>query len=233
MRVLAVGLLLLVPLLAAPQATALPTPGVFCDKGETAFHRLFPEPREANDFVSYQEARDCLALLLKDHPDLLKMDVIGKSVGWDALTGGHDKFDVFVVKLSNYKSNYSDAQKTRLVFQLSIHGNEKGGREGGLRVIEDFARGMGLAQEHPELVKMLDWMELLFVFPNPDGWTHEEAPYRADDACYFSTSDLTGLQKCGEGVETQSFVRVNGAGADVNRQFPTVGWACACYKAMH
>lgn len=233
MRALA-ALLLLAPLLA-PAAGALPTPGLFCDKSDAALGRLFPEASQSNDFVSYDEARCGLDVLLKEDPQWVKMDVVGKSAGWDALTGGHDTFDVFVVKVSNYKSTIPDAQKIRLVFQLSIHGNEKGGREGGLRVIEDFARNLGLAQQHPELRQRLDWMELLFVFPNPDGWMHEEAPYRANDACYFSTSNLVpgSPTQCGDGIETQSFVRVNGHGTDVNRQWPTVGWACECHNAMH
>lgn len=229
MRALFAALLLLAPFALAPAASALPTPGLFCENANAATGRYFPEARESNDFVSYAEARQCLDALAKQNPDWLKIDVIGKSVGWDVVTGGHDKFDVFVVKVTNHKSNVSDADKTRLVFQLSIHGNEKGGREGGLRVIEDFARNIGMAQEHPELRKMLDWMELLFVFPNPDGWNHEEIQYRANDACYFSVTNTCGKT----GVESQNFVRVNGNGSDVNRQFPTVGWACPCYKAMH
>jgi hypothetical protein len=231
MRAALAALLFLVPLLA-PAANALPTPGVFCDKSDPALGRFFPEAKEANDFISYDEARACIDLLVKTYPDWVKLDLVGKSAGWDKLGGGHDTFDTFVVRVSDYKSNVTLDHKTRLGFQLSIHGNEKGGREGGLRVIEDFARNLGLAAEHKELRERLSWMELLFVFPNPDGWTHEEANYRTNDACYFSVGcDLGGPVPVP--VETQSFVRVNGHGVDVNRQWPTVGWASQSHNAMH
>lgn len=232
MRAPAVALLALALLL--PTVQALPTPGLFCEPADAARGRLFPEALETNDFVSYDEAQCGIDALIQRAPDWVKLDVVGQSVGWDSLTGGHETFDVFVVRVSNYASSIADADKVRIVFQLSIHGNEKGGREGGLRVIEDFARDLGLAQEQPELRAMLDHMELLFVFPNPDGWTHEEVAYRANDACYFSLTCGPGLSQPGDpGVESQNFVRVNGNGVDVNRQWPTVGWSAPYHNAMH
>jgi zinc carboxypeptidase len=231
MRFLPVALLALA--LAAPPALALPTPGVNCQLSDAATGRLFPEPMETNDFISFEEARCGLDALLQEAPDWLKLDVVGQSAGWDSIMGGHQTFDVFVVRVSNYAGPLPDAQKVRLVFQLSIHGNEKGGREGGLRVIEDFVRDVGLAQEFPELREQLDWMELLFVFPNPDGWMHEELPYRANDACYFSVTCPALTQPGQPGVESQNFVRVNGHGVDVNRQWPTTGWSAPYHNAMH
>ncbi|MGQ0535219.1 MAG: M14 family zinc carboxypeptidase [Methanobacteriota archaeon] len=211
---------LLVMLAASLPVSALPTPGLFCEPADSARGRVFPEATETNDFVGYDEAICGLQFLLAENPDRMKIDVVTQSVGWARLTGGHDTFDVFVVRVSDYTSALDEAEKIRLVFQLSIHGNEKGGREGGLRVIEDFARGIGFVEEHPELQDYLQYMEVLFVFPNPDGWTHEEAEYRANDACYFSATCTPGQP----GLETQNFVRVNGNGVDVNREWPTVGW---------
>ena len=227
MRTLAPTFLLVAAMLA-PAASALPTPGVFCDVSDLALGRLFPEAMETNDFVSYDEAKCGLETLVAQHPEWIAIDVVGQSVGWDALAGGRDTFDVFVVRVTNGESATPAEDKIRIVFQLSIHGNEKGGREGGLRVIEDLVRDIGHAKEHPEMRQYLDYMELLFVFPNPDGWTHEEAHYRHNDACYFSVTN-----RCGEaGVETQSFVRVNGNGVDVNREWPTVGWVRERYTPM-
>lgn len=219
---------LLVATLLAPAASALPTPGLFCDPSDMTLGRVFPEAMETNDYVSYDEAKCGLEKLLAENPDHMMIDLVTKSVGWDALGGGREQFDVFVVRVSNYASDVPLENKIRIVFQLSIHGNEKGGREGGLRVIEDLVRDVGMAQQYPETREYLEYMELLFVFPNPDGWTHEEIEYRANDACYISVT-----QQCGEtGVETQSFVRVNGNGVDVNREWPTVGWARERYTAM-
>ena len=229
MRATLVALALFVSSLAlSPTASALPTPGLFCDASDAALGRVFPEAMETNDYVSYEEAKCGLELLLAENPSRMKIDVVTQSVGWDSITGGRDTFDVFVVRVSNYESEIPDADKIRIVFQLSIHGNEKGGREGGLRVIEDLARGIGDGATYPELIDYLDFMELLFVFPQPDGWVHEEAEYRAMDAGYMSVTGTPGEP----GVESQSFVRVNGNGFDVNRQWPTIGWVREQYQPM-
>ncbi|HUR68542.1 MAG TPA: M14 family zinc carboxypeptidase [Candidatus Thermoplasmatota archaeon] len=230
MRALFFGLILVAATFGAHPAAALPTPGLFCDTSDAMQGRVFPEAMQSNDFVGYDEARCGLDLLLQENPTRMKLDVVGQSVGWDVATGGHDTFDVFVVRVSNYESALPTSDKIRIVFQLSIHGNEKGGREGGLRVIEDLVRNTGYVADHPEMNDYLDYMELLFVFPNPDGWIHEEAQYRTNDACYTS---LTPSCKPGTpGLETQNFVRVNGNGKDVNRQWPTIGWSQERYEPM-
>lgn len=211
-------------------AHALPTPGLFCDQSNATIGRIFPEAMETNDYVSYDEARCGLDMLVAENPDRIRIDLVAKSAGWPSLAGGQTEYDVFVVRVSNYESALTSAEKIRIVFQLSIHGNEKGGREGGLRVIEDLVRGVGSAKANPEMVAYLDYMELLFVFPNPDGWTHEELEHRTTDACYTS---LTPECEAGQpGLETQNFVRVNGNGFDVNRQWPTVGWVREVYQPM-
>lgn len=230
---LGLAALLTLPGWGFPTASALPTPGLFCEPADTLRGRLFPEAMESNDFISYGEALCGLAWLQEKHPDWIKRDVVGQSVGWTALTGERDTFDVFVVRISDYAAPTPVADRDRIVFQLSIHGNEKGGREGGLRVIEDFVRDMGLAKEQPHLREMLQGMELLFVFPNPDGWTHEEVDYRHNDACYTSETCRKGLTKVGQpGLERQNFVRYNGNGVDVNREWPTVGWVRERYTPM-
>ncbi|HET6404007.1 MAG TPA: M14 family metallopeptidase [Candidatus Thermoplasmatota archaeon] len=223
MRILLLALALLA---TAVPAQALPTPGVFCDASDAAVGRVFPEAMETNDFVSYEEAKCGLELLLAENPDWMKIDIVTQSVGWDAIPSGHHTFDVFVVRVSNYASDLPVEDKIRIVFQLSIHGNEKGGREGGLRIIEDLVRNVGYVADHPEMRAYLDYMELLFVFPQPDGWTHEEAEYRHNCARYIALNTVAGC------VETQNFVRTNGNGVDVNRQWPTTGWVREVYEPM-
>ncbi len=97
---------------------------------------------------------------------------------------------------------------------LSIHGNEKGGREGGLRVIEDFVRNLGVAREGATghagktLYDLLDQSVLLFHFANADGWAWDEPQYAQPADCGYP-----GF-----------FKRYNGNCTDLNRQFPTTGW---------
>ncbi len=203
----------------APSATALPTPGFNGEEAREVTDRLFPEAMETNDFVRFDEALENLHILIDENPDLLTYHEIGSSYGWEnLLTGDHDKLPVFAVTLTNEQSTVDPDDKKNLLFMLSIHANEKGAREGGMRVIEDFTKAANgdddtglVTGEH---LDMLDHLRLIFLFPNPDGWAHEMIEYRHNDGEYISIN----------GIETQNYIRGNGNGTDLNRQNPTLGW---------
>lgn len=202
--------------LLLPPASALPTPGFNGAASDAVLGRIFPEALQTNDYVSYEEARAGLDMLVAEAPDRLELLLLGPSLGWEnPATGEREPHDIFVVEVTNEKSEVPLAQKRTLVFVLSIHGNEKGAREGGLRVIEDLARGTGLAAEEPELLEMLDYQKLVFIFANADGWTHEEAQYRGS----------------GEPRPDQ-YTRENANNTDLNRQFPTVGYLFEEYTPL-
>lgn len=218
---LAISVLFTVTILGvfAPAAGALPTPGFNGEEAREVTDRLFPEALETNDFIRFDEGLENLELLVEENPDLLTYHEIGSSYGWEnSLTEDHDKLPVFAVTVTNKDSPVPADEKINLLFMLSIHANEKGAREGGMRIIEDFAKASagdeapGLLT--PEHVDMLDRMQLIFLFPNPDGWAHEMAEYRHNDGGSVSVN----------GVETQNFIRGNGNGTDLNRQSPTLGW---------
>lgn len=205
--------LLFALLLLAPTATALPSPGVFCDVALATTGRVFPEAEQSADFVSFDEALCGLKLLETMKPDLVQVKEIGRSVGWsDLLSRQLVTFPVIAVEITNEKSAIPRDAKIQLLFQLSIHGNEKDGREGGLRAIEDLARGISMGRD---VASMLDYELLVFTFPNPDGWKHEEVQYRLSDP-----------------ANPFNFVRENGHGKDLNRQWPTVGWMRESYTAF-
>ncbi|MBI4392735.1 MAG: hypothetical protein HY556_02920 [Euryarchaeota archaeon] len=208
--------------LSVVPAGALPTPGLSGSASQTVLGRVFPEAMQTNDYISYDEARQGLDMLAAAHSDLMKVIEVGPSVGWvNAATGQKEPSQVIMVEMTNTKSAIAREDKIVVLYMLSIHGNEKGGREGGLRVIEDLVTTQGIVVAKPELKKYLDYMILLFLFPNPDGWTHEEAEYRANCPGYFPVPAPTP-DGC---IESQNFVRVNGNGVDLNRQGPTVGWS--------
>jgi hypothetical protein len=226
----------------APAPSALPTvsdPAV-C-KATTG--RVFPEASSlstppgqlpAQDFVSFWEARAGLDYLNRTYPDYIEIHKVADSFGLcptpahtGACNGPRDRFPILAVEVTNEKSPIALAERQQVLFMLSIHGNEKGGREGGLRAIEDLASGMGIANEkvqdgaglatpldRPGGGKVetyrdyLDFMRLVFLLPNSDGWAHDELPYAVSEA---------GL--CGT-----LFCRTNGNGTDLNRQLPTIGW---------
>lgn len=205
---------LVVLLLVAPLASALPTPGFNGAASDAVVGRVFPEALQTNDFISYAEARAGLDILLEENPDLLELKELGPSLGWvNPATGEREPHAIFAVEVTDEKSEVPAENKRTLVFFLSIHGNEKGAREGGLRVIEDFARGTGLVSEEPELAEMLSYQKLVFIFANADGWTHEEVQYRVDP-------------------RPDHFTRENANNTDLNRQFPTVGYLFEEYTPL-
>ncbi len=218
-----------------PSGLAGPQPGLFCDQGEAVHDRLFPEPEVVTDFISWDEALCGLDRLDERHGDLIEIKEVGQSVGWmNHQTGEHDTFPVLAVEVTD--ETVQD-KRGALVFLNSIHGNEKGAREGALRIIEDLLTGQGMAEDvrdatGHDVSEVLQELRLVFTFPNPDGWTHEMPEYRANDACFVSAT-CPAVNEPGElGLETQNFVRVNGNGTDLNRQYPTTGTPHPSWPAM-
>ena len=126
--------------------------------------------------------------------------------------------DIQVVKLTDH--SVPDEGKETLLYSLSVHGNERGGLEGGLRTAEDLAiaaeNGGKLADGvdnydsstgRKEVFHELEVKDLLakeavyFVDFNPDGW---------------AIGDLFA-------TPTQPYSRTNANGTDLNRQMPTIG----------
>ncbi len=180
----ALGLVVLVlppaPVLAAP---------VKCEAGDTTPDgRVFPEPLVSLGFVDFTEFECGIKLLEKTYPDLLQITTVGTS------KGGHPIYDVL---LTDEKVK---GTKEKLLIVNSIHGNEPGGREGGLRVLEDLVDPQFEASE-PYVQQALDRFVVHFLFPNPDGWV------AGDLAAGFALAS-----------------RGNDDGRDLNRQFPVKGW---------
>lgn len=210
-------------LLVVPSAAALPTPGFNGAASDATLGRIFPEALQTNDYVSYEEAIAGLQTLVEENPDRLEMLELGDSLGWEnPATGERVTGKIFAVEVTNEESPVAAERKLTVVFFLSIHGNEKGGREGGLRVIEDLARGTGIAAEEPELVEMLDYQRLVFIFANADGWRHEEVENRAANA---DPADPAMTLAPG-------YTRENANFTDLNRQFPTVGYLFEDYTPL-
>ncbi len=185
------------------------------------------------DFVSFFEFQAGLDYLANSPAgqQFLTIHQVGESVGlMNAATQSRDRFPIYMLELTNKDSPVPLENRQAMLFMLSIHGNEKGGREGGFRVLEDLVKGIGMGAEGVQggaglpggLEKptggnvetyrdYLDFMRVFLLFPNADGWAHDEADYVAphDDS----------PQLC-----TVFFCRENANGVDLNRQAPTSGW---------
>ncbi|MHB1260553.1 MAG: hypothetical protein ACYC2H_02430 [Thermoplasmatota archaeon] len=198
--------------------------------------------KPVDDYVSYFEFRAGLDYLAStpEGQKYLTIHEVAQSVGLCPQpapsvplvgSGGdcptaRNRFPIYMLELTNKESPFPMENRQSMLFMLSIHGNEKGGREGGFRVLEDLVKGIGFAAESVQggaglptpIAKptggnvetyhdYLDFMRVFLLFPNADGWAHDEMPYPATDP-YCGTL----------------FCRTNGNNTDLNRQAPTAGW---------
>ena len=185
----------------------------------------------ATDYVGYFEFQAALDYLTTNHPDYIEVHQVALSSGNDNVLGGPDRVPIYVLEISNENSPIPRDEKQNLLFMLSIHGNEKGGREGGFRVLEDLLRNVGFATETVQngaglqtpiekptggqvstYFDYLDFMNVFLLFPNADGWSCDELEYGAP------------IGVLGPGGCQGNFRRGNGQGTDLNRQTPTIGW---------
>ena len=144
----------------------------------------------------------------------------GRSAGIADETLVRDRSNLTMVKVTDRESPIAEADREHFVFPLSIHGIERAGIEGGLRAVEDLAtwganepdkpimETVTSDEELPEgtrnrpVGEVLEQSVSYFVLANPDGWR------RGD-------KDAGG---------NSAFMRYNGNGMDMNRDWPTIGW---------
>ncbi|SEW28150.1 M14 family zinc carboxypeptidase [Natrinema salifodinae] len=166
---------------------------------------VFPPVEAAREFISYRETGQGLAHLEAEFPDRVRVHTLESSPGWPNRDSGDDPDpqDIYVVDVAtDVRDEASFAAKEKVVYSLSIHGDERAGVETGARLLEDLARG-----DADDFEGLLDEIAFVFVFTNPDGWVSREPQFEIPWG------------------ETQTnFRRGNAAGVDTNRQYPTMGW---------
>ncbi|MFC7009519.1 M14 family zinc carboxypeptidase [Halalkalicoccus salilacus] len=101
------------------------------------------------------------------------------------------------------------ADKEKVIYACSIHGDERAGAESGTRFIERLLEG-----EEPETEALLDDVVLIFLYPNPDGWNARLPQYAHEDQ---DPSDRLSAKRGNARVQ------------DTNRQYPTAGWIDPAY----
>jgi hypothetical protein len=161
---------------------------------------VFPDVGESVDFIDYEEMIAGLNHLQENHPDRLQFSSIGQSPGhFNFILQEEDPKGIRVAEVTNDISNEESFQeKEKVVYSLSIHGDERAGAEAGTRFIEDLLSG-----EESAVESLLDNVALIFFYPNPDGWVARQPQYNDE----------------GEG-----FQRGTAGVGDPNRSYPTVGW---------
>lgn len=166
--------------------------------------RVFPEPMQSATALTYAETIAGLESLAAEFPEAVTLDTVGQSF---------DGAGLYVVEVTAPDGEIPREQRKVVYVSQSIHGNEPGGREGGVRFLEDLLRGV-----HPAAA-LLDRVRLVQVFLNPDGW-------RAGDHDAALTEDPTDIDSVaiwargnGNGLAASDL-----GGVDLNRQFPWRGW---------
>lgn len=201
--------------------------------------RIFPEAEIARTYIQllpdptgFREYQHGIEYLAKKYPRWISVYTLRKHFGTSkAVSAGEDDtrsyekgdskdgYDIWVIKITDHK--VPDRRKKALFFSLSVHGNERGGLEGGVRTAEDLAMAAtdggtisdGLdnyrsttgrkPKFHEYEVKDVLKKEVVYLADfNPDGW--------AVGDIYHDPPTI--------------YQRGNGMGTDLNRQMPTVGW---------
>ena len=165
--------------------------------------RIFPEPLNSLYGLTYRETVEGLNALANEHPDWAKFYEFG--------SGSADGLSLYALEITSPDSSIALSDRKIVLVNQSIHGNEPGGREGGVRYAEDLLMGLD-----PERSALLDRVRFIQTFINPDGW---------------ASGDHDHVQSGGGGylwVRQNGNAPFNGAGdlglgTDLNRQAPWRG----------
>ncbi|MGH2753161.1 MAG: M14 family zinc carboxypeptidase [Actinomycetota bacterium] len=232
-------------LLALPVSDATATP--VCTDGymggpprAACGGRVFPESAIARGYVQftpdpagfaeYQHGVEYLAELYPRWISVFTLREYYKDR--DAVSSGDDQVrsydeedrdlgdgrDIFVVKITDHKA--PDKGKKPLFFSLSVHGNERGGLEGGLRTAEDLAIA---AEEGGTINDGVENYETT-TGTNPKFHEYEVKDVLKKEVVYLASFNPDGWA-VGDTtrVPTAPYERGNSMGTDLNRQMPTVG----------
>jgi hypothetical protein len=205
--------------------------------------RVFPESEDSEEYVQYQpnpisgfrEYQHGLEYLAQLYPRWVSVFTLSDHYSEeDAVSAGPDGtrshetgdtgdgYEIFVVKLTDH--DVADEGKQNLLYSLSIHGDEKGGIEGGVRAIEDLAMA---AEDGGTIVDGVAGYEST-TGRQPDFHEYEVADVLANQAVYLIDFNIDGWVRGDHtnippAIPPGLYTRGNYMGTDLNRQMPTVG----------
>ena len=232
----------LLPLVPA-QATPVCTDGYMGGPPRTVCGgRIFPEAHLSQDYVQYmpdptgfreyQHGLEKLEMLyprwidvftLSDHfndPDAVSVGPDGQRSYASGDSG--DGHDIFVIKLTD--EEVPDDGKETLLYSLSIHGDEKGGIEGGVRAAEDLVVA---AAEGGTISDGVAGFEST-TGSVPEIREYEVSEVLANEVVYLVNFNIDGWRRGDHFVGGRPNAglpsRGNQLNTDLNRQMPTVGW---------
>ena len=180
--------------------------------------RIFPEAENSAAFVQHDsgEYAEGIEALARDYPRFVKVRTFSEVLGRDVTSvGGRE---LYLVEITDFQVPERD--KIPVAVSLSVHGPERAGLEGGVRYMEDLARWAADDRDHIlrngtekdsvgfPILEVLRRVHLYLADINPDGWSN------------------------GDVANGGVFMRGNGNGVDLNREFPTQGWTRVAYTPL-
>jgi hypothetical protein len=202
--------------------------------------RIFPESTNSVDYVQYTpdpatgfaEYRHGLEYLARRYPRWVSVltlsnhfgDQDARSVGPDgrrsyAANDTGDGHDIFVIKITDH--NVPDEGKETLLYSLSIHGDEKGGIEGGVRTAEDLAMA---ATDGGSISDGVAGIQST-TGRDPEIHTYPVRQVLAKEVVYLVDFNMDGFRRGDHFAPTPGlYTRGNQLNTDLNRQMPTVGY---------
>jgi hypothetical protein len=201
--------------------------------------RIFPEAANAQAYIQYhanplgfEEFRHGLEFLAQKYPrwvsvttlDQIYNDPKAVSAGPDGIRP-HEQGDtgdgkqIFVLKITDHQ--VADKDKKPLFFSLSVHGNERGGLEGGARTAEDLAMA---AEAGGKIVDGVANYENSATGREPKFNEYEVKDVLAKEVVYMTSFNVDGWSVGDWWAQPPlPYERGNSLGTDLNRQMPTVG----------
>jgi hypothetical protein len=206
--------------------------------------RIFPEAYLSPEYIQYRpdpatgksEFVEGIKALAKKYPRWVSIttfsahfeDPDAVSMGPDkirsyAATDTNDGGEIYIIKLTDHE--VPDAGKETLFYSLSVHADEIGGREGGLRTVEDLAMAAGTGGTISDGVAGFEST----TGSQPAFHTYPVSQVLANEAVYFVDFNVDGWTrgdhfKANGQPNPDLYTRGNWLGTDLNRQMPTVGW---------
>ena len=200
--------------------------------------RIFPEAELARGYIQYSpdafgfiEYQHGIEYLAQKYPRWISVFKLSDLYGEDAVSAGPDALrsyeegdtgdgrDIQVIKITDH--HVPDKGKETLLYSLSVHGNERGGLEGGVRTAEDLA----IAAEQGGTI--VDGMRNYESSTGRHATLHEHdvADVLAKEAVYLLDFNADGwaVGDWWNRPAPATYSRGNSLGTDLNRQMPSIG----------
>jgi putative cell wall-binding protein len=174
---------------------------------------LYPEGgRPFSEFFEFQTLHEDFADVL----DLEAGEGWSEGLAQSGVVAERERFPLHQIKVTDSSSDIPESERAHFVFSLSVHGIERAGVEGGIRAAEDLITWAATDPDRPLMVsdptrtvsvgETLRHSVIYFALTNPDGWMRGET--------------------LGGGP---FYMRYNGNGVDLNRDWPAQGYTFRPY----